>query len=150
MVKQSTVTRSSRVVECVNDNVFKRLPRPLRKVARVVALDRTKEVSLLVRITTTDQQVAEILVPQYTTKRTERLPENFFAVGDKQQRRFHSCRATDAGVVEGRNHSLAGARCRYDQVSVFVLDFSLSREDVQNLLLKRMWSQVKCERRVRL
>jgi hypothetical protein len=129
MVKQSTVTRSSRVVEFVNDNVFKRIPRPLRKVAGVVALDRTEEVSLLVRITTTDQQVAEILVPQDTTKRTERLPQDFLAVGDEQQRRFHTCLATDAGVVEGRNHSLARTGCRYDQVSVFVLDFSLGREE---------------------
>jgi len=89
-----------------------------------------------------DHQLAEVLVAQHGAKCAEGLAEDFFAMGNEEERGAAFLTVAFSPVVEGDNHRLARPGRRDDQVPVLPLDFPLGGQDFEDFLLERVGSKV--------
>ena len=96
----------------------------------------------LLGLESADEQIAEVLIAEHGAVGGQRLPKDLLAMSDEQQRRAAAGGAAESLVVKGRDHRLARARCRDNQVAALALHLPLGSQDVQDLFLERIGPEV--------
>jgi hypothetical protein len=111
------------------------------EIARRHAIDGGEYMIELRGHAAADDQLTEGVVTQHLAVGAQRLPENFFPMGDEQQPRAAACLRTTAPVVERGDHSLAGAGGRDHQIAKAPV-IALVLQLIEHLLLVGLGLQV--------
>ena len=112
------------------------------QVARRRALDAREHVLPALGLVRADEQLAERRQLQRVAERLARLIEQLLAVREEQQPRRCPGGRRDALVVERRDHGLAGAGRRDDEVAAAAVQRALGDELVEDGLLERQRAEL--------